>query len=78
MTASGSSVSVAVEHVCGVILVELVDGNGDGLRLAMTCEQADALAACIAERVCDALDACEAWTAAGVAALAAHANGGHL
>ena len=73
--AAGSWVSVAVEHVAGLILVELVDAQGDGFRMKMTSEQADALASTLAVRVCQALDACDRWTAAGVAELEAHGNG---
>jgi hypothetical protein len=41
----------------------------------VTAQAPDALAAAIAERVCLALDACDLWTAAGVAELEAHGNG---
>ena len=75
MTAAGVWFTVAAEHVNGAIRVAITAETGSSVHLLLLPDQADALAAAIAERVCLALDACDLWTAAGVAELEAHGNG---
>lgn len=67
--------SLFTEHRAGLVYVQFVNADGEGLRLVLLPEQARDLCQTLCTQVLDAVDAARAWTATGCAALQDYANG---